>query len=146
MHVPFAVHVVVVGGGILGASTAAHLIRAGARVTLLTAATFADGGIRAFAVLAQLLGERSRDYHYLRLLGLDRYRTWSAQHPDSARFLRFDGALKWALPGQSLRETFDRERSRGYDAVWLDRDAVAARLPDVRSEAVPDEGAIFNPR
>lgn len=145
MHVPFAVHVVVIGGGILGASTAAHLIRAGARVTLLAAATFADGASGRSLSWLNSSGERSRDYHYLRLLGLDRYRTWSARHPDSARFLRFDGALKWARPGQSLRETFDRERSRGYDAVWLDRDAVAARLPDVRSEAVPDEGAIFNP-
>lgn len=145
MHVPFAVHVVVVGGGILGASTAAHLIRAGARVTLLAAATFADGASGRSLSWLNSSGERSRDYHYLRLLGLDRYRTWSARHPDSARFLRFDGALKWARPGQSLRETFDRERSRGYDAVWLDRDAVAARLPDVRLEAVPDEGAIFNP-
>jgi glycine/D-amino acid oxidase-like deaminating enzyme len=145
MPVPRPPHVVVVGGGILGASTAAHLIRAGARVTLLAAATFADGASGRSLSWLNSSGERSRDYHYLRLLGLDRYRTWSARHPDSARFLRFDGALKWARPGQSLRETFDRERSRGYDAVWLDRDAVAARLPDVRSEAVPDEGAIFNP-
>lgn len=145
MPVPRPPHVVVVGGGILGASTAAHLIRAGARVTLLAAATFADGASGRSLSWLNSSGERSRDYHYLRLLGLDRYRTWSARHPDSSRFLRFDGALKWARPGQSLRETFDRERSRGYDALWLDREAVAARLPDVRSEAIPDEGAIFNP-
>lgn len=145
MHIPRPIHVVVVGGGILGTSTAAHLIRAGAHVTLLTAGTIADGASGRSLSWLNSSGERSRDYHYLRLLGLDRYRTWSAQHPGSARFLRFDGALKWSRPGQSLRDTFDRERSRGYDAVWLDRQEVARRLTDVRAEVVPDEGAIFNP-
>lgn len=145
MHDPRPLHVVVVGGGVLGSSTAAHLIRAGARVTLVTSGMFADGASGRSLSWLNSSGERSRDYHYLRLLGLDRYRTWSAQHPDSARYLRFDGALKWARPGQSLRDTFDRERARGYDAVWLDPDEVAGRVPDVRSEAVAEEGAIFNP-
>jgi len=36
-------HVVVIGGGILGASTAAHLARGGAQVTLVTAGSLADG-------------------------------------------------------------------------------------------------------
>lgn len=139
------IHVVVLGGGILGASTAAHLIRSGARVTLIADGALADGASGRSLSWLNSSGERSRDYHYLRLLGIDRYRTWSARNPESARFLRFDGALKWARPGQNLRETFERERSRGYDAVWLDRDDVGARLPDVRAQAVPDEGAIYNP-
>jgi glycine/D-amino acid oxidase-like deaminating enzyme len=36
-------HVVVIGGGILGASTAAHLARGGAQVTLVTAGSLGDG-------------------------------------------------------------------------------------------------------
>src|SRR5690606_26604213 len=76
---------------------------------------------------------------------IDRYRRWQAQHPGSERYLRFDGGLKWAAPGESLRETFEHERSRGYDAVWLNRSEIAERLPDVRPQAVHEEGAVFNP-
>ena len=36
-------NVVVIGGGILGASTAAQLARGGAHVTLVTAGSLADG-------------------------------------------------------------------------------------------------------
>jgi glycine/D-amino acid oxidase-like deaminating enzyme len=138
-------HVAVIGGGVLGASTAAHLVRAGARVTLLTAGELADGASGRSLSWLNSSGERSDEYHALRLLGLDRYRAWRANHVDSAAWLRFDGALKWARPGESLRATFERERSRGYDTVWLDRGDVAARVPDVRAAAVPDEGAILNP-
>lgn len=145
MQLPRPIHVAVIGAGILGASTAAHLVRAGARVTLLTAGALADGASGRSLSWLNSSGERSSDYHYLRMLGIDRYRTWSARHSDSARWLRFDGALKWARPGESFRATFERERSRGYDAVWLDRGDVAARVPDVRAAVIPDEGAIFNP-
>ncbi|MDR5698772.1 NAD(P)/FAD-dependent oxidoreductase [Agromyces aerolatus] len=142
---PHPIRVAVIGGGVLGASTAAHLVRAGAQVTLLTAGSVADGASGRSLSWLNSSGARSPEYHALRLLGIDRYRTWLARNPGSARWLRFDGALKWARPGESLRATFELERSRGYDAVWLDRAAVAARLPEVRAEAVAEEGAIFNP-
>jgi glycine/D-amino acid oxidase-like deaminating enzyme len=137
-------HVVVIGGGILGASTAAHLARGGAQVTLVTAGTLADGASGRSIAWLNSSGDRSADYHYLRLLALDRYRTWSARHPESRAYLRFDGALKWAGPEQSFAETFAFERAGGYDAVWVDRADVARIAPDVDADAVADEGAIFN--
>jgi glycine/D-amino acid oxidase-like deaminating enzyme len=140
-----ATHVVVIGGGILGASTAAHLAHGGAQVTLVTAGSLADGASGRSIAWLNSSGDRSAEYHYLRLLALDRYRTWSVRHPESRAYLRFDGALKWAGPGQSFRETFGFERAGGYDAVWVDRAVVAAVAPDVDLDAVADEGAIFNP-
>lgn len=138
-------HVAVIGGGILGASAAAHLARGGARVTLVTAGSLADGASGRSIAWLNSSGDRSADYHYLRLIALDRYRTWSARHPESEAYLRFDGALKWAGPGQSLAETFAFERAGGYDAVWVDRADVARVAPDVDADAVAEEGAIFNP-
>ncbi|MGC5076595.1 NAD(P)/FAD-dependent oxidoreductase [Agrococcus sp. DT81.2] len=138
-------HVIVLGGGVLGVSTAAHLARAGVRTTLVTAGALADGASGRSIAWLNSSGDRSAAYHYLRLLALDRYRTWSARHPESRSYLRFDGALKWAGPDESFDQTFAFERSGGYDAVWVAREDVAALAPDVDADAVADEGAIFNP-
>lgn len=138
-------HVIVIGGGILGASTAAHLARGGATVTLVTSGALADGASGRSIAWLNSSGDRSAAYHYLRLLALDRYRTWAERHPESREYLRFDGALKWAGDDASFRDTFAFERSVGYDSLWLDREAVARLAPDVNADAVAAEGAIFNP-
>lgn len=138
-------HVIVLGGGILGASTAAHLARTGVQTTLVTAGAIADGASSRSIAWLNSSGARSGAYHYLRLIALDRYRTWAQRHPESSSYLRFDGALKWAGPGESLAETFAFERAGGYDSVWVDRADISAVAPDVDADAVADEGAIFNP-
>ncbi|MEX0153718.1 NAD(P)/FAD-dependent oxidoreductase [Microbacterium sp. LMI1-1-1.1] len=138
-------HVAVIGGGILGVSTAAHLVRAGARVTLLTEGSWASGASGRSIAWLNSSGDRSAAYHYLRIVGIDRYRSWGAHHPGSERYLRFDGALKWAGPDESFRETFDFERRNGYDAVWVERADIATIAPDVDPDSVAAEGAIFNP-
>jgi glycine/D-amino acid oxidase-like deaminating enzyme len=137
--------VVVIGGGILGASTAAHLVRGGADVTLVTAGSLADGASGRSIAWLNSSGARSADYHYLRLIAVDRYRTWAARHPESRSYLRFDGAMKWAGEGESFRDTFAFERAAGYDALWVERADVARFAPDVDVAAVAEEGAIFNP-
>ncbi|MEN0084763.1 MAG: FAD-binding oxidoreductase [Leifsonia sp.] len=137
-------HVVVLGGGILGASTTAQLARQGVEVTLVTAGALADGASGRSIAWLNSSGDRSAAYHYLRLVALDRYRTWREQHPRSRDYLRFDGALKWAAEGESFRRTFEFERANGYDSVWVDRSDIARIAPDVDASAVAEEGAIFN--
>jgi glycine/D-amino acid oxidase-like deaminating enzyme len=138
--------VAVVGGGVLGVSTAAQLARRGARVTLFTEQGLATGASGRSLSWLNSYGPRSAEYHQLRLLGLDRYRTF-ASRVDSSAWLRFDGGLTWAAPGEvdGHRAAFEHMRRNGYAAEWLTRDEVSRRTPGVDAAAVPDEGAIFNP-
>lgn len=144
-HPHHPLHVAVIGAGILGTSTAAHLARSGARVTLVTSGKPADGASGRSIAWLNSSGARSTEYRYLRLIGIDRYRTWKERHPESDGYVRFDGALKWGAEDESFRDTFDYERAGGYDSVWVDRARIAEVAPDVDAAAVAAEGAIFNP-
>ncbi|WP_028275329.1 FAD-binding oxidoreductase [Arthrobacter sp. I3] len=122
-----------------------HLAQGGAQVTLVIAGPLANGASGRSIAWLNSSGARSAEYHYLRMLAIDRYRTWSARHPESRGYIRFDGALKWAGPNETFRETFAFERSTGYDSVWVDRADVSRIAPDVNAAAVAEEGAIYNP-
>src|SRR3712207_1755050 len=88
----------VLGGGVLGLSTAAALAKHGAKVILLTDGTVANGASGRSLAWLNSFGMRSTQYHQLRLLGLDRYRTLAARIPSAHRHLRFDGGLTWVMP------------------------------------------------
>src|SRR4051794_23796429 len=138
--------VAVVGGGVLGVSTAAQLARRGADVTLVTELGLSSGASGRSLSWLNSYGPRSPEYHRLRLLGLDRYRTLSSRI-DASAWLKFDGGLTWSAAGQveDHRAALEHMREIGYDAEWLSREEVAQRTPGVDVTAIPDEGAIFNP-
>ena len=136
--------VVVIGGGVLGVSTATQLVRTGAQVTLLTEAELASGASGRSLSWLNTAGLRSPEYHALRQLGIDRYRTLAAR-ADVAEFLRFDGGLTWAPEGESFAHILEHERAIGYDAQWLSADDIAEWVPGVDPAAIATEGAIFNP-
>ena len=136
----------VVGGGVLGVSTATALARRGASVLLVSDGPLASGASGRSLSWLNSAGERSAAYHRLRLAGIDRYRTLFARHPD-ADWLRFDGGLTWKAPGQgaALRATAAHERAIGYDSVLLTPAEVRERFPAVDASVIPADGAIWNP-
>lgn len=140
-----AKHVAVIGGGILGVSTAVHLLRAGASVTLLTETHLASGATGRSLSWLNSAGERSRPYHDLRMAGIDRYRTLFASDP-TREWLQFDGGLQWAESGQEAatlaRHSY--EKTHGYDSHLQSPQTVAAVAPGVDPSALPSD-AIFNP-
>lgn len=139
--------VIVVGGGVLGVAAAAHLVRDGADVVLITDGRLGSGASgRSLSWLNSFGNLRSTEYHLLRMAGIDRYRTLAASTP-SHDFVRFDGGLTWPAPGEAdvFRDHLRHMQEIGYDAVWLRPEQVADRTPGIDPAAIPPEGAIFSP-
>ena len=137
-------HVAVLGGGILGVSSAVHLLRRGARVTLVTEAGLASEASGRSLSWLNSAGQRSTPYHDLRMAGIERYRALSATDP-GVEWLRFDGGLHWAGEGSALAtaERSANEQAHGYDSELLSPADIPDRAPGIDPAAVP-ENAILN--
>jgi len=141
--------VAVVGGGILAASTAAALARhPGVHATLFVEGTPCSGASGRSLSWLNSYGRRSAEYQNLRLLGLDRYRTFASRVDGASAYLRFDGGLTWHAPGElaDRRNAFEHMRRVGYAAHWVDAEEVPSLTPGVDTSAIAPEGAIFNPQ
>src|SRR5262245_11740310 len=138
-----SVRVVVLGGGVLGVSTAHQLVRQGAEVTLVSDTALAGGASGRSLAWLNSAATRSAEYHQLRVLGIDRYRTLAAREP-GVDWLRFDGGLMWT-DEDGQRASFTHQRSIGYATEWVLPHDVAAVAPGVDPAAVPAHGAVFNP-
>jgi glycine/D-amino acid oxidase-like deaminating enzyme len=138
--------VAVVGGGVIGVSTAQQLVRAGADVVLATEGELASSASGRSLSWLNSAGIRSEHYHRLRMAGIDRYRTLSAQHP-GLDWLQFDGGLAWQAADQAeeLHRRHEHELAHGYDSHLLTSDQIAAHTPGVNPAAVPPAGAVWNP-
>ncbi|GAB3452139.1 FAD-binding oxidoreductase [Kineococcus endophyticus] len=142
--------VVVLGGGVLGVSTAVHLQRAGIRTALLTRGVLADGASGRSLAWLNSAGAFSDAYHRLRTVAVDRYRTMFAQDP-GRDWLRFDGGVWW--PGaEDQDQARDRHRAQvdvGYDSHLLTPGEVRARFPGVAAPRTalsnPGEGWVSLP-
>ncbi|HTI00301.1 MAG TPA: FAD-binding oxidoreductase, partial [Acidisoma sp.] len=147
MHSPSSrAPIVVIGAGIFGVSTALHLVRAGATVTLVNDGPPGNGASGRSLSWLNSARRRSAVYHQLRMIGIDRYRTLAAQSPD-APWLRFDGGLTWDADDafNDIVAVHAHERALGYDAELLAPESVAAVTPGVNARAITPQGAIFNP-
>ncbi|AVJ18385.1 FAD-binding oxidoreductase [Serratia sp. JUb9] len=136
--------VVVLGGGVLGVSTALQLVKKGAQVTLVTEAALCSGASGRSLSWLNSAGERSAEYHALRMMGIDRYRTLFAEDP-ARDWLRFDGGLFWAAndtAGTLARHAY--EKAHGYDSHVVDAHGIA-EIDSAVNPAAPAECAIVNP-
>ncbi|WP_104181969.1 FAD-binding oxidoreductase [Arthrobacter sp. B0490] len=137
--------VAVIGGGILGVSTAVHLLRGGTSVVLVTEAELASGASGRSLSWLNSAGERTSPYHELRVTGIDRYRTLFAA--DSTReWLHFDGGLHWAATGEeeTTKARHAYEKAHGYDSKLVNPETVRDYTTGINPAAVPNT-AIFNP-
>lgn len=137
---------IVVGAGIFGVSSAVNLMRLGITTTLINDGPVANGASGRSLAWLNSSRMRSEEYHRLRMIGIDRYRTLATRHPN-ADWLRFDGGLTWD-PDSAANEiaaAFAHEKVIGYEALHLDGDEIAEVTPGVDASTVTPQGAIFNP-
>lgn len=130
-------HVLVVGAGIIGASIAWHLLRAGARVTIVEAGE--PGGVatrRSWAWINASWGNPEA-YFRLRVRSMDEWRRLEREVPG----LRVDwaGGLIWDLPQDELEAFAAEHDSWGYGIRRVDREAARAIEPQL---AAPPEFAL----
>ena len=136
--------VIVLGGGILGVSTAWHLAKAGAKVTLVTESELASGASGRSLSWLNSAGERSLPYHNLRIAGIDRYRTLFARY-SNLDWLRFDGAVFWAADDEAgTQARHQYEKSHGYDSHLIDQATVGSVDSQVNKASL-SKIAIANP-
>ena len=137
--------VAIIGGGILGVSTAVHLLREGASVILLTERGLASEASGRSLSWLNSAGERSTPYHQLRVAGVDRYRTLYTADPNR-EWLQFGGGLMWNAEGErgATEARHAYEKSIGYDSKLVGPEEIGSVTPGIDSSAVP-ENAIFNP-
>jgi glycine/D-amino acid oxidase-like deaminating enzyme len=138
--------VAVIGGGVIGVSTAHHLARSGVSAVLVT-----DGELSSQASGRSLswlnsAAVRSANYHRLRLAGIDRYRTLFAQQPEAA-WLRFDGGLAWesAERAEDLQHQHQHAVAHGYESHLLGRNEVSTHVTGLNIDALPESGVVWNP-
>lgn len=140
-----ALKVAVIGAGIFGVSTAVHLARLGAQVTIVTDGPVANGASSRSLAWLNSARKRSAAYHGLRMAGLDRYRKLAAGQ-DCGAWLRLDGGLTWDADNATnqIAEVFRHEQAIGYETRLLTPEGIAAVTPGVDAKTVSPQGAIFN--
>ncbi|MCC3302209.1 NAD(P)/FAD-dependent oxidoreductase [Arthrobacter sp. zg-Y895] len=135
--------VAVLGGGVLGLSTAVQLLRGGADVLLVTEAEVGSGASGRSLSWLNAGGSYGEDYYRLRMAGIDRYRTLLAQNP-GIDWLAFDGGLYWDDDPFVVVERHNEQTRQGYEARMLERDDVPGMVPGVDPGVLPHR-VLVNP-
>ena len=129
-----AKRVIVIGSGIIGASTAYHLARAGAEVTVLEAGE--PGGIATRASWAWINASwgNPEPYFRLRMRSVAAWRQLQGEVPDVG--LDWCGGLIWDLPEPELAAYAEERAAWGHPIRRVSREEILALEPHLKY--VPD--------
>lgn len=131
--------VIIVGGGIIGASIAFQLAKGGAAVTLLEMSALASGASSKSFGWINAKAAKSESYYRLRREAIYEYlRLCETIELDSA--IKWDGSLWWEDEGQALMDQASILNDYGYEAKVIDTARFVELEPNV---ANPPEKCIF---
>lgn len=132
---PTQPHVLVVGAGIIGASIAYHLVRDGARVTLVDAGS--GGGIATRYSWAWINASWGNAEPYFRLRTRS-FREWNRLASEvPAVGLRWPGGLLWDIGPEALPAYVAEHAGWGYDIRLVARDEALRLEPHLSPQSVP---------
>jgi glycine/D-amino acid oxidase-like deaminating enzyme len=127
--------VIVVGGGIVGASAAFRLAEAGAEVALLEAGRLGGGTSAATFAWLNSNDKSPFEYHELNVAGMTEH-SHLRQEFETAAWLHLDGNIEWAPDGSmaaALRAKVERLRGWGYPVEWLPVSELRNLEPELRA-------------
>lgn len=131
-------HIVVVGAGIVGASIAWHLTRAGAKVIVVDDG--GPGGVATPASFAWINASWGNPEPYFRLRQRS-MREWTRLAREAPGIpLRWTGGLCWDLPAAEMDAFEALHSSWGYDVRRVDQDSAGQIEPNIVN---PPETALF---
>lgn len=116
-------HVVIIGGGIIGATLAHRLGTAGARVTVIEGGPGATPASFGWVNASFYLND---DHFALRAAGLDAWRRLGGQ-------VTWSGCLCWEETGAAFAAQRDQLTAKGYAVEELDAAAFAKREPHIKA-------------
>lgn len=139
--------VVVIGGGVVGASITYYLARAGASVMLVERGEPGGWTSRTSFAWINALGKRPEHYHRFSRMGVEIYDELEEDLGPEAGLWR-GGSLHWPVPGLDGRTAqgvkAEEVQRLGYPIQLLSADEAAELEPNVRVEGV-EEGIIYAP-
>ena len=125
--------IVVIGGGVVGASVAYRLAQAGAAVTLLEAGRLAGGTSAATFAWINSNDKTPLEYHRLNTAGMVEH-SRLRQEFGAAPWLHVDGNIEWnedSSAGAALRGKVEQLQGWGYEAELLPIGALRELEPDL---------------
>ena len=129
-------HIVIVGGGIVGASICYRLAKRGAQVTLLEKTQPAAGATgKSFAWINANFSKQPRHYHTLSRLGVH---AWKSLHDEIGSELpvQWGGTIEWyanPLRAEELRRMARQQQEWGYPIRFIDEDELLQLEPRIRA-------------
>ncbi|KAI8717019.1 DAO domain-containing protein [Fusarium sp. LHS14.1] len=132
-------HVIVVGGGIVGASIAWHL----ARDTTVTIVAEDVGGPATTASFAWLNASSANEefYYDFRRRSLERWKQIRLQLPDLP--ISWSGSLNWHKSPEDLVNKGKNLSAWGYNVVQMQKSQIAEREPFIETFILPEWGICY---